>query len=31
MDQASLAKVMLNTPVLPGELLALQGVNGEGI
>ena len=31
MDQASIAKVMLNTPVLPGELLALQGLNGEGI
>jgi len=31
MDQASLAKVMLNAPVLPSELLALQGVNGEGI
>jgi DNA-binding IscR family transcriptional regulator len=31
MDQASLAKVMLNAPVLPRELFALQGVNGEGI
>ncbi|MCX6935007.1 MAG: Rrf2 family transcriptional regulator [Verrucomicrobia bacterium] len=31
MDQASIAKVMLGSPVLPSELLSFQCVDGDGI